>query len=100
MTNPLDGHPLPEQFEALPIQLQSRLFGLTDILRSMDPTQAEQTQQALTALAMNELFDERPFVRALLTRMAGLVMWSGVLDEQSTFDDAVERLAREGEFHG
>ena len=71
-----DGQPLPEQFAALPEELQSRLFHLTDILRSMDQAQGLETGQA-EALAASPLVSQRPFLKGLISQLAHIVMWHG-----------------------
>lgn len=100
VTRRLEGHPLPEQFAALPPDLQSRLFRLTDILNSMDPEQGKETQDALSALAGSPLLAERPFLRGLLAQLSHIVMWAGLLEEQEQIDDAVARLTGEGDLNG
>lgn len=88
---PLDGYELPVQFAALPVQIQSRLFGFVDILLSMDAAQIEETRQALSALAAAPVLADRPFVRGMLSRAANLVMAAHDFDEVGFLVDQAVR---------
>lgn len=92
MTRPLDGHPLPEQFAALPEDLQAALFSMVDVAGAMDQAEKWRAEQELSYLTATDIVKSKPFLLGLLKCLSRIVMNARITEESAQIEAAVERL--------